>query len=323
MQLAWFDENSRPRTPARPLLAGLLLSLLLLCSVAPARADMGTIDDTSSIKSKILSKDVKYSVYLPPDYQQSTRSYPILYLLHGGDDGRYNDWFMQDNLGNLLDRLIRAGKIPAMIVVTPDALRNEANQYATFYMNDADGQFRWEDMFFNEFMPDIEKKYRVLKEKRFRAIGGLSMGGFGSLIYAFKHSDSFGAAAVMSAAVRTDEQIIDMDTAGYERRYGHGWGVGLQGQARINAHYLSYNALNLLKTLPLEDIRKTKYYLDCGTDDRFFTGNSVLHAEMNKLGVPNRFSTRPGEHNYDFWTSGSENMLTFVGRNFQELKVFP
>lgn len=297
----------------------LMAAMLLLAPVA--KAEGGTVDDTSSIHSSVLGQAVKYTIYLPPDYQRSTRSYPVLYMMHGGDDGRYNDWFVQDNLGNLLDRLISEGAIAPMIVITPDGLRNPQNKYATYFMNDADGKFQWETMFITEFIPAMQKQYRILDDKRFRAMGGLSMGGFASLMYAFKYPDLFSVAAVMSAAVRTDEQIVQMDAAGYERRYGHAWGEGLSGEQRLNAQYHRKNVLDLLKSTPPEDIRKTRYYLDVGTDDPFFLGNVLLHLELNKRGVPHQFQTRPGAHNYDFWVPGSEPLLKFVGRTFQERKA--
>ncbi|HCT06292.1 MAG TPA: hypothetical protein DIW86_13090 [Pseudomonas sp.] len=299
-----------------------LAVLTALALVTPAAsADTGTVDDTASIKSSILGQNVKYTLYLPPDYGRSTRAYPVLYMMHGGDDGRYNDWFVQDNLGALLDRLINAGEIPAMIVITPDGLRNPENKYATYFMNDADGKFQWETMFIQEFIPAMQKRYRILDDKRFRAMGGLSMGGFASLMYAFKYPELFSAAAVMSAAVRTDEQITQMDPAGYERRYGHAWGEGLTGDQRLNLQYHQKNVLDLVKHTPVTELRKTRYYLDVGTNDPFFLGNVLLHLAFNKLGVAHQFQARPGAHNYDFWVPGSEPLLRFVGLTFQERNV--
>lgn len=300
--------------------AWVLLVTLALTSLS-VNADTGRVDDTLSIKSKTLGQDVKYTIYLPPDYSHSSRSYPVLYMMHGGDDGRYNDWFVQDNLGPLLDRLINDGVIPAMIVITPDGLRNPENKYATYFMNDADGKFQWESMFIQEFIPAMQKQYRILDDKRFRAMGGLSMGGFASLMYAFTYPDMFSAVAVMSAAVRTDEQITQMDAAGYARRYGHAWGEGLVGEQRLNAQYRHKNVLDLVKSTPVAEIKKTKYYLDEGTNDPFLLGNVLLHLELNKLGVVHQFQTRPGAHNYDFWAPGSEQLLRFVGLNFQERNV--
>lgn len=112
-----------------------------------------------------------------------------------------------------------------------------------------------------------------------------------------------------------------MDAAGYERRYGHAWGKGLVGEQRLNAQYRHKNVLDLVKSTPVADIKKTKYYLDEGTNDPFFLGNVLLHLEFNKLGVAHQFLARPGAHNYDFWAPGSEPLLRFVGLNFQERSV--
>lgn len=291
----------------------------VLCFFSSLAQAGGMIDDTQTVKSNLLAKEVNYTVYLPADYQTSKRSYPIFYLLHGGGNGLPTDWFMQGKIGNLLDKMIEKGEIPPMIVVTPDGRRDVENKFNTYYMNDADGKYRWEDMFIQEFMPAIEQKYRVAQEKRFRAIGGLSMGGYASLIYSFKYPDLFGSAAGLSAAFRTDEQVIEMDQPGYDRRYGRAWGPGLQGKDRINDKYLSYSVLQQVKEKPVKDIMKTRYYMDCGTDDDFFIGNALLHIEMNKLGVKHRFMARVGRHDWRYWTSGSKEMLLFVGKGFQEL----
>lgn len=61
------------------------LFLLLVCFFA-LQAQSGKVMDNLSMPSKILKGERKYAVYLPPDYETSQRSYPVLYLLHGGGD---------------------------------------------------------------------------------------------------------------------------------------------------------------------------------------------------------------------------------------------
>ncbi|WP_170836217.1 esterase family protein [Pandoraea sp. ISTKB] len=312
--------KSSARAVAR-CMKGLLAGVAFAFAVAaPAHAESGTIFENQTIQSKVLGQPVRYAVYLPPDYKTSNRSYPIFYLMHGGGwDGLYEDWFRQGNMGNVLDRMIAKGEIPSMIVVVPDGTRDRENVYATYYMNDADGKFRWEDMFFQEFVPQIEKRYRVYSDRRFRAIGGLSMGGYASLLYSFRHPDMFTAAAAMSAAMRTDQQIVDMDEKGYERRYGRAWGPGLKGKDRINDFERKYNVLDLASQMPVAELSKTRLQFDDGLGDPFVLGNTKLNEILTARGVPHKFILRPGQHDYDFWNSGSENMLRFVGRAFQEM----
>ena len=81
-----------------------------------------------------------------------------------------------------------------MIIVMPDASSGRKG-----YFNSLDNKWNYEDFFFQEFMPYIEKEYRIKSEKRFRAVAGLSMGGGGAFIYALRHPDIFSSACPLSA----------------------------------------------------------------------------------------------------------------------------
>ena len=69
----------------------------------------------------------------------------------------------------------------------------------SWYINDVSGKQRYEDMFFRELIPFIEKTYRIRVSREFRAIAGLSMGGNGALMYAMKHPFMFSACVALSA----------------------------------------------------------------------------------------------------------------------------
>ena len=75
------------------------------------------------------------------------------------------------------DKAIKEGKATPMIIVMPDAQTGRRG-----YFNDVRGDWRYEDFFFEEFIPYIEEMYRIRKKKEFRGVAGLSMGGYGSLI---------------------------------------------------------------------------------------------------------------------------------------------
>ena len=81
-----------------------------------------------------------------------------------------------------------------MIIVMPDA-----NTGRRGYLNDIKGEWRYEDFFFQEFMPFIEKTYRIKPDKHYRAVAGLSMGGEGTFIYALHHPELFSSACPLSA----------------------------------------------------------------------------------------------------------------------------
>ena len=115
----------------------------------------GKVKDDLIVHSKILKMDRKYAVYLPPDYETSQRSYPVLYLLHGAGDDQ-TGWVQFGEILTIADEAIKSGSATAMIIVMPDA-----NTGKRGYVNDIKGEWRYEDFFFQEFMPFIEKEYRI------------------------------------------------------------------------------------------------------------------------------------------------------------------
>ena len=156
-------------------------------------AQTGKVFDNLLLKSKILNMDRKYAIYLPPDYETSQRSYPVLYLLHGGGDDQ-TGWVQFGEVQNITDKAIKEGTATPMIIVMPDA-----NTGKRGYSNDVTNTWRYEDFFFQELLPFIEKTYRIKTEKRYRAVAGLSMGGDGSFTYALHHPELFAAACPLSA----------------------------------------------------------------------------------------------------------------------------
>src|SRR4051794_8229544 len=133
-----------------------LIFLLLFTTVSALLfGQTGKVMDNLSLKSKVLNMDRKYAIYFPPDYEYSQRSYPVLYLLHGGGDDQ-TGWVQFGEVLNITDKAIKEGSATPMVIVMPDA-----NTGRRGYENDVLNQWRYEDFFFQEFMPFIEKTYRV------------------------------------------------------------------------------------------------------------------------------------------------------------------
>lgn len=171
----------------------LAIFLLLLTNLAFAQS--GKVQDNLSMPSKILKMDRKYAIYLPPDYETSQRSYPVLYLLHGAGDDQ-TGWVQFGEVLHITNKAIAEGIATPMIIVMPDAKTGQMG-----YFNSIKGDWRYEDFFFQEFVPYIEKTYRIKSEKRYRAVAGLSMGGGGSFMYALHHPEMFSSACPLSAYV--------------------------------------------------------------------------------------------------------------------------
>jgi len=279
----------------------------------------GRVQEGLRLRSRILRQDVRYSLYLPPGHRPGRR-HPVLYLLHGliGDDTEWPGL----GLGPIADRAIASGALPPTVVVMPDARRDPTRplteQAQTYYMDDADGSFRYAEMVVRELLPGVEARHGAGGSAARRAIGGESMGGFGALSFAFRNPGLFSAAFGLSVGHRTDAQIIALPQAEFDWRYARAWGAGLVGQARLNDRYRQWNLLDMIARTSAEDLSRTAYFLDCGSYDGFFEGNADLHLALTAKAVPHRFMAREGAHEWDYWTSGLPAALEAVGTAFAE-----
>jgi enterochelin esterase-like enzyme len=270
----------------------------------------GKVIEERTVKSAILNKQVRYSVYLPADYESSERSYPVVYLLHGFTDDN-TGWLQFGEINRFADKAIADGTIPPMIIVMP-------NGDSSFYINSYDGKEKYEDFFVKEFMPSIEKTYRIRGEKRYRGIAGLSMGGYGSLIYAIKYPQLFAAAAPLSAAVFDDSTLITMPDANYEVVLGVLFGRGLKGKDRLTKAFYDNSILKLVETHSADDLKKVRYWIDCGDDDFLTKGNSLLHIMLVDKHVPHEYRVRDGAHTWTYWRTGIVDALKFIGQSFHQ-----
>ncbi len=203
------------------------LACLQLVFASSVIAQQGVIKESLKLKSAILGKEVEYSLYLPPDYDQSNRKYPVLYLLHGYSDDE-TGWTQFGEVKSIADKQLQLQQMTSMIIAMPDA-------GVSWYINSADGKVKWEDFFIKEYIPHIETTYRARTEKHYRAIAGLSMGGHGTMIMALKHPDLFSAAAPLSAGIFTREELIAMSSENWDGTFGPAYGKN-KGAARVNDH---------------------------------------------------------------------------------------
>ena len=282
------------------------LTLLFTLSVSSVLiAQTGRVFDNLSMQSKILKMDRKYAIYLPPDYETSQRSYPVLYLLHGGGDDQ-TGWVQFGEVLYIADEAIKSGQATTMIIVMPDA-----NTGKRGYVNDIKGEWRYEDFFFDEFMPFIEKAYRIKPDKHYRAVAGLSMGGEGTYIYALHHPELFSSACPLSAGTGPKD-IEDM-------KNNKKW-QGMEGvsEADMNAYLKRYNVLSLIQNMPEEQKNAVRWYIDCGEDDFLIEGNSLVHLAIHKKGITHEFRMREGAHNWTYWRESLPTVLGYVSMAFHQ-----
>ena len=281
----------------------LAIAFLLLCIAAFAQH--GKVMESLVFTSEKVNYPVEYSIYLPPDYETSNRSYPVLYLLHGYSDDE-TGWIQFGEANRIADEGIKNGDFPPCIIVIPDGK-------VTWYINSADGKDPWEDMFIQEFIPFVEKEYRVRSKKEFRAIAGLSMGGNGALLLSMHHPDLFSTCVALSAGTFTDEEIIGSD------KYDH-YFKGIYGekpQNDVSEHWKANSPLHLLETVDTGKLKSVRWYIDCGDDDFLYKGNSALHVKMRDLGIAHEYRVRNGSHTWSYWRQGLHDGLIFIAQKFR------
>jgi enterochelin esterase-like enzyme len=268
-------------------------------------AQHGKVMDNLTMDSKILDMERKYAIYLPPDYESSQRSYPVLYLLHGGGDDQ-TGWVQFGEVLHIADKAILEGRATSMIIVMPDASTGRRG-----YFNDAKNEWRYEDFFFEEFMPFVESTYRIKGEKRYRAVAGLSMGGGGSFMYALHRPDLFSSSCPLSAS--TGALTLESAKERYERYYNE-----KVSDKQIEPYFKKHSALELIRSMPVDEVKSVRWYIDCGDDDFLYEGNSLIHIEMRKREIPHEFRIRDGGHTWTYWRESLPEVLEFISMTFHQ-----
>lgn len=281
-----------------------ILAALVFLKASIFFAQTGKVYDHLSLPSKILNMERKYAIYLPPDYETSSRSYPVLYLLHGGGDDQ-TGWIQFGEVQHIADKAISEGKATPMVIIMPDA-----NTVRRGYSNNALGTWLYEDFFFKELMPFVEKKYRIKSDKRYRAIAGLSMGGDGSFTYALHHPELFSSACPLSAGTGP----LTKETAKTNVRRIDSTATDVQ----IEAFYNRQSVPLLVNNMPDSLKKAVRWYIDCGDDDFLYEGNSLVHIAMRKKEIPHEFRIRNGGHTWSYWRSALPEVLDFISQAFHQ-----
>jgi S-formylglutathione hydrolase FrmB len=268
--------------------------------------------DCSALNSRILKRAVRYCMYLPAGYDAGAnarpgRRYPVLYFLHGLGD---NEQTLFSSGGwTLLDDLRRHQKMGDFLIVAPEGRRS-------FYINSADGSERYSDFFLQEFLPYIERTYRVRPSRSGRAISGISMGGYGALRFAFAHPELFSAVSAQSAALIA-ESPQQLDAAAQSGAPLGGVLSAVFGKPINLTHWNENNPFFLAKK-NAAGLRRVAIYFNCGEDDNygFEKGATLLHDELQKEGVKHEYRAYPGDHSLPYFLSHFAEVMEFHSRQF-------
>ena len=290
------------------------LPLLVVVSVLLPLARAQSRIECSALNSRILNQTVHYCVLLPAVYDASdakSRRYSVLYFLHGlGEDERT----LFDTGGwNLIEDLRQQHKIGDFLIVAPEGRRS-------FFVNSADGKVRYSDFFLQEFMPSIERQYRIRAGRQSRAVSGVSMGGYGALRLAFAHPELFSSVTAQSGALMTDSPQ-ELDAA---MRSGTTVGrlLGPVFGDPINIAHWRDNSPFLLAKEHEAGLHKLAIYFNCGQKDEygFEKGAEALHRQLQAEGIKHEYHLYPGDHSLMYFVEHMGETLEFNSHAFAEQK---
>ena len=278
--------------------------LLLLTVSASAQSRI----DCNALKSRILGEAVHYCVLLPPSYDSApAKHYPVLYFLHGL--GENEQTLFKTGGWNLIEDLRQQHKVGDFLIVTPEAR-------ASFYVNSADGKARYSDFFLQEFMPYIEGKYRIQRERKSRAITGISMGGYGALRFAFAYPEMFSAVSAQSAALMT-QSPQELNAA---MRSGSSFGklMGPVFGNPIDVRHWKENDPFSLARKNNHAIATQAIYFNCGRDDEydFEAGATALDKQLEEGHIKHEFHLYPGNHSASYFGAHIGEVMEFHSKMF-------
>lgn len=252
------------------------------------------------MQSEILGCTKRYCVYLPQGYADENRAFPVLYLLHGLTD-THTAWRDKGNVQSIASGLVKDGKAQEMIIVMPDA----GTTYDGYFNSE---EWRYEDFFFQEFIPHIESVYRTIPDRQHRAIAGLSMGGGGTTWYAINHSEMFSSAYAMSALMGlVDNSWITRDPDARRRAF-------MESAVANNNITAVENATQEL----CARIASVRWFVDVGDDDFLFDNNMDFIKAMRSKRIPYQLRVRDGGHTWQYWQEALRIALPFVSETFGE-----
>ena len=262
-----------------------------------------------NMPSSILKSDRNYSIYLPKGYETDTLThYPVLYLLHGLGNTNTKGWVERGNVETIANRVIAEHRASKMIIVMPDAGTNGPG-----YFN-REG-WPYEDYFFKELIPYIEKHYRTLNDPSHRAIAGLSMGGGGTLVYALHHPEMFVAACPLSALVTFPSH--NTNNSDWAKDYPE---VRKWAESCMLPDNMPLHIIEQADSKQLHNFSTIRWYIDCGDDDYLYEGNLQLYLLMRTKQIPIQYRMRDGAHNWLYWQSALPDVMTFVSIAFADEK---
>lgn len=224
-------------------------------------------------------------IYTPAGYDEGKQSYPVVYIQHGGGED-HRGWMEQGRTAQIMDNLIAAGKAVPMIVVS-------ANSNVRSRNGGMGGGYSWQGMqtfrseLIDNVIPFVEKNFRVKKDRKNRAMCGLSMGGGQSFYIGLRDPDVFANVGVFSTGM-----------------FG-----GISGASNFDLEAEVPGMLTDTKTFNNQfDV----FFISCGEQDPRIEYTRSIVKKMRDSGVNVRFSSYLGDHEWQVWRKSLHEFAQYL-----------
>ena len=284
------NENAQVLRDVRTVMNTFVLDPNGDCPVAVHDVPHGTVEAVW-YDSHTLNAKRRMMIYLPPGYEQGRQRYPVFYLLHG-TGGDETVWLEQGHAAQVLDNLIATGKAEPMIVVMPNGHTdtpaapgmgpNNNEQPSFAHKQWMEGTF---EQSFNDIVNWVDNNYRTRAAKRYRAIAGLSMGGYHTLYISANQPDDFAYVGLFSAA------ISRMD----------------QGKSKI------YDDLEAKLVTQFKQ-RPRLYWIGIGKDDFLYKDNAEFRKMLDKNRLRYTYHESGAGHE---WANWRDYLIIFTQQLFK------
>lgn len=224
-------------------------------------------------------------VYTPAGYNEGTQDYPVVYIQHGGGEDHHG-WMEQGRTAQIMDNLIAAGKAVPMIVVSSNSNVHSRN-------GGFGGGYSWQGMqafrseLIDNIIPFVDQNYRTKKDRKSRAMCGLSMGGGQSFYIGLRSPEVFANVGVFSTGM-----------------FG-----GIAGASNFDLEAEVPGILSDTKTF---NGQLDVFFMSCGEQDPRIEYTRNIVQKMREGGVNVRFNSYPGDHEWQVWRKSLHEFAQYL-----------
>jgi enterochelin esterase-like enzyme len=287
-------------------------------AASPTTAIPTGVVRTEQVFSPALGKDLNYTIYLPGEYSTSAARYRVIYLLHGRGDSMAS-W---EPVASLIDDMIRAGQIPPLILVLPDAPSSKRAGYYVDSLFAGNSTLpageKVETALTVDLLTHVDRTYRTIANRNGRAVAGYSMGGYGALRYVLAHPYLFRAAIALSPAV-----YVPLPPASSSTREFGAFGTGnavfddaVYAQKDYPALFAAFEAANLPSALfiAVGDDEDANINPTDAVHDLDYEAHTLYNKARRVKNLQVQLRVLDGGHNWEVWRPGLLEGLQYILR---------